>query len=59
MAVSNIMNRNSDKVKPPVRTRAAGDGRSMEGEARVILRDAAGRKPRSRNLASAIRAQPA
>ncbi|MDE0044718.1 MAG: plasmid stabilization protein [bacterium] len=46
-----------DDVKTRLRVRAAGNGRSMEEEARLILRDAVGRKPRSRNLAEAIRAR--
>ena len=44
-----------DDVKTRLRVRAAENGRSMEEEARVILRDAVGRKPDSRNLASIIR----
>lgn len=38
-----------------MRVRAADNGRSMEEEARLILRDAVERKPGSRNLASIIR----
>ena len=45
-----------DDVKPRLRVRAANYGRSMEEEARLILREAVGRKPSSRNLASIIRA---
>ena len=45
-----------DDVKTGLRMRAAGNGRSMEQEARLILRDAVGRKPASQNLASIIRA---
>ncbi len=45
-----------DDVKPRLRVRAANHGRSMEEEARLILREAVGRKPSSRNLASIIRA---
>ena len=45
-----------DDVKTRLRVRAASHGRSMEEEARLILRDAVGRKPSSRNLASIIRA---
>ena len=45
-----------DDVKTRLRVRAASHGRSMEEEARVILREAVGRKPSSRNLASIIRA---
>ena len=46
-----------DDVKTRLRVRAADNGRSMEEEARLILRDAVGRKPRPRNLADAIRAR--
>ena len=45
-----------DDVKTRLRVRAADNGRSMEKEARLILRDAVGRKMLPRNLASAIRA---
>lgn len=45
-----------DDVKTRLRVRAAGNGRSMEEEARVILREAVGREPRSGNLVSIIRA---
>ena len=34
-----------DDVKTRLRVRAADNGRSMEEEARLILRDAVGRKP--------------
>ncbi|MYH32368.1 MAG: plasmid stabilization protein [Gammaproteobacteria bacterium] len=44
-----------DRVKTQLRVRAAGNGRSMEEEARVILREAVGRKPSSKNLASIAR----
>ena len=44
-----------DDVKSRLRVQAADNGRSMEEEARLILRDAVGRKPSSRNLASIIR----
>ena len=44
-----------DEVKTHLRVRAASNGRSMEEEARLILRDAVGRKPSSRNLVSIIR----
>jgi len=44
-----------DDVKTRLRMRAAGNGRSMEEEARVILRQAVGRKPGSQDLASIIR----
>ena len=46
-----------DEVKTRLRVRAAGNGRSMEEEARLILRDAVVHKPRARNLAAAIRAR--
>ena len=46
-----------DEVKTRLRVRAAGNGRSMEEEARLILREAVGRKPGSQNLASIIRAR--
>ncbi len=45
-----------EDVKTRLRVRAAEHHRSMEEEARLILRDAVGRKPGSRNLASVIRA---
>ncbi len=45
-----------DDVKSRLRVRAASHGRSMEEEARLILREAVGRKPSSRNLASIVRA---
>ena len=45
-----------DNVKARLRMRAADNGRSMEEEARLILRDTVGCKPSSRNLASIIRA---
>ena len=46
-----------DDVKTRLRVRAAGNGRSMEEEVRLILRDAVGRKSTSGNLAEAIRAR--
>lgn len=46
-----------DDVKTRLRVRAAENGRSMEEEVRVILREAVGRKPDSRNLAGLIRAR--
>ena len=46
-----------DDVKTRLRVRAAGNHRSMEEEARLILRDAVGRKPGNQNLAEAIRAR--
>ena len=45
-----------DEVKPRLRVRAAEHHHSMEEEARLILRDAVGHKPDSRNLASILRA---
>ena len=45
-----------DEVKTRLRVRAAGNGRSMEEEARLILRAAVVHKPRG-NLAAAIRAR--
>ena len=44
-----------DEVKTGLRVRAAGNGRSMEEEARLILGEAVGRAPESRDLASIIR----
>ena len=56
--MASITNRNLDEdVKTRLRVRAAGNGRSMEEEARLILRDSVGRKPGSPNLAKAIRAR--
>ena len=56
--MASITVRNLDEdVKMRLRVRAAGNGRSMEEEVRLILRDAVGRKPGSRNLAEAIRAR--
>ena len=46
-----------DDVKTRLRVRAADNGRSMEEEARLILRDAVGPRQSPRNLASAIRAR--
>ena len=46
-----------DDMKTRLRVRATDNGRSMEVEARLILRDAVRRKPCSRNLADAIRAR--
>ena len=56
-SVASITIRNlDDEVKTRLRVRAAGNGRSMEEEARLILGDAVGRSPpQSRNLASIIR----
>ena len=44
-----------DDVKIRLRTRAAGNGRSMEEEVRLILREAADREPQPENLASFVR----
>ncbi len=44
-----------DDVKTRLRVRAAEHHRSMEEEARLILREAVGRKADSRNLASIVR----
>ena len=44
-----------DDVMRRLRVRAAEHHRSMEEEARLILRNAVGRKPSSRDLASIIR----
>ncbi|MXX89404.1 MAG: plasmid stabilization protein [Boseongicola sp. SB0677_bin_26] len=41
-------------VKTQLRTRAAGNGRSMEEEARLILREAVGRETEPENLAAFI-----
>jgi len=46
-----------DGVKTRLRVRAAKHGRSMEEEARIILREAVERCPRPKNLASAVRAR--
>ena len=56
MASITIRNLDED-VKTRLRVRAAGNGRPMAEEARLILRDVVGRKPGSRNLAEAIRAR--
>ena len=56
MAMASITIRNlDDDVKTRLRVRAAEHHRSMEEEARLILRDAVGRKPGSRDLASIVR----
>ena len=56
MAIASITILNlDDEVKIRLRVRAAGNGRSIEEEARMIFRDAVGHKPSSRNLASIIR----
>ena len=54
MASITIRNLDED-VKTRLRVRAAEHHRSMEEEARPILREAVGRKPRSRNLVSITR----
>ena len=46
-----------DGVKTRLRMRAADHGRSMEEEARLILREAVERETGPKNLASAIRAR--
>ena len=46
-----------DDVKTQLRVRAVGNGRSMEEEARVILRNAVKPKMACRNLARSIRAR--
>lgn len=46
-----------DEVKARLHERAVGNGRSMEGEARLIPRKAVGCAPRSRDLASIIRSR--
>ena len=43
-----------DDVKTQLRTRAAGHGRSMEEEARLILHEAVGREAEPENLAAFI-----
>lgn len=56
MTVASITIRNLDAdVKTRLRVRAAGNGRSMEEEARLILGDAVGCTAESRDLASIIR----
>ena len=46
-----------DEVKSRLRVRAASNGRSMEEEVRLILRDSVTPNPHARNLAAAIRAR--
>ena len=46
-----------DEVKSRLRMRAAGNGRSMEEEARVILREAVGRESKTQNLVTVIRSR--
>ena len=56
--MANITIRNlDDDVKTRLRMRAAQNGRSMEEEARRILREAVRRKPSVQNLARSIRAR--
>lgn len=43
-----------DEVKRRLRVRAAENGRSMEEEARLILREAVAQEPESKNLAQII-----
>lgn len=53
--MASITIRNLDnKVKTQLRIRAAGHGRSMEEEARMILREAVEREDGPTNLAQAI-----
>lgn len=54
MASITIRNLN-DEVKTRLRVRAAGNGRSMEEEVRLILGDAVEGVPETRDLASTIR----
>ena len=44
-----------DEVKTQLRVRASANGRSMEEEARIILREAVGREAEPENLANFIR----
>ena len=54
--MANITIRNlDDEVKHRLRVRAAGNGRSMEEEARLILREAVAPEPEPKNLAQFIR----
>ena len=56
--MASITVRNLDEgVKKGLRLRAAGNGRSMEEEARIILREAVVPKTDGKNLAEAIRAR--
>ena len=56
--MANITIRNLDsEVKTQIRIRAAGHGRSMEEEARTILRAAVEREEGPKNLAQSIRAR--
>jgi len=54
MASITIRNLDAD-VKTRLRVRAAGNGRSMEEEARLILGDAVGAEAETRDLATIIR----
>ena len=55
MSMASITIRNlDDEVKIRLRTRAAGNGRSMEKKARSILRAAVGGEPEPKNLAAFI-----
>lgn len=55
LTVASITIRNLDEdVKKGLRMRAAGNGRSMEEEARLILREAVSTRADSRNLADII-----
>ena len=55
LTVASITIRNLDEdVKKGLRMRAAGNGRSMEEEARLILREAVRARADSRNLADII-----
>ena len=54
-AMASITIRNlDDEVKNRLRVRATGNGRSMEEEVRLILREAVGREPEPENLARFI-----
>ena len=56
MTVASItIRRLDDEVKTLLRVRAAANGRSMEEEARIILREAVDREAEPENLASFIR----
>lgn len=56
--MASITIRNLDnQVKTQLRIRAAGHGRSMEEEARLILREAVAREDGPTNLAQAIRSR--
>ena len=56
MACITIRNLDDD-VKTRLRVRAAANGRSMEEEARLILREAVERKEAPTNLTNAVRAR--